>query len=160
MPIYIRVKVRQDTMTPYLRQLRASLNGQAQRRVTMAMGKAFFDISRANLGVSGVDRPTPWPALSERYKRQLQRNSPGSPLIPTLLRSGSLLNSIRIQSDSTSCKVYSNSPYAASQQYGYKGRNLPARPYFPIVGDELTVFANGKVLAAANSEMLKIVKGI
>lgn len=153
----IRLVKVNDSMTPYLRRLSASLSFDAQRRVTRQMAKRFWQITRANIGTSGVDRPKPWPALSLKYIQALKRKGQG-PFIPTLLRSGSLLNSIGLISSGNTAEVYSDSPYARAHQFGYAPRNLPARPYFPAINDELTDYANRQVITAAVQEITDIVR--
>lgn len=161
MPPPISIRLKSDTMTPYLKRLVSSLNTQGQRTVTRAMAKAFWEITRANIGPNGVDRPKPWPPLSESYKKKLREKSFGTPLIPTLLRAGTLLNSIRIISESNYAIVFSDCPYAAAHQYGYGPKRLPARPYFPVIGQtgNLTPYADGKVMAAALGAISGIVNG-
>lgn len=125
------------------------------------MARKFYEITLSNIGVSGEDRPAAWPPLSKNYIRYLKRKSFGTPLIPTELRKGTLRSSITIQTNHNSTTVYSNNPYIAAQQYGDAKRNLPARPFFPVMGEhglyaELTPNAEAKILAAAIMEMGKI----
>lgn len=160
MPDAIRIglRLKSDTASPYLLRLAASLTGQGRRTVTRSMARAFYEQTLGNFGVSGIDRPHSWPALSEGYKKYLRKKSFGTPLVPTLLRRGTLMNSIRIQTNTDSTSVYTDNPYAAVHQFGFDSRGIPARPYFPVVNGELTPSANQKVQNAATQEIVRIVR--
>lgn len=120
------------------------------------MGRTFLEITRSNFGVNKPHRPNVWPALSERYKKQLRRKSFGTPLVPTLLRKGTLMNSIRIRVDNSSAIIWTDCPYAAVHQFGHG--SIPVRGYFPVenggvTGYRLTPYAEVQVLSAAEAEL-------
>ena len=115
-------------------------------------GREFYEITRANFGVSGIARPHAWPALSKRYIRRLKEKSLGTPLIPTLLRNGTLRASIRIgQVMGYTILIWTDCEYAATHQWGDRDRNIPARPYFPVFGGKgdsparLTPYAESRI---------------
>ena len=130
--------------------------GGAIRQGLLAGGREFYDITRNNLGVSGVDRPHPWAPLSESYKRELRKKSLGTPLVPTLLRTGTLRASIRIGDlTNNSISIWTDCPYAAEHQFGAPWKRLPARPYFPVIGaNQLTPYAARRIEAAMTTALL------
>ena len=130
--------------------------GGAIRQGLLAAGREFYDTTRSNFGVSGIDRPKPWPPLSESYKRELREKSFGTPLVPTLLRNGTFRASIRIGNlTNNSISIWTECPFASAHQFGVPWRNLPARPFFPVFANgpndqnaRLTPRTEQKVLAA------------
>lgn len=119
--------------------------------VETAMAYRFYTITDRNLGSGGgEDRPTPWPALSANYAREFH----GGNRIPALILSGELQRSIQVQESSgDGAAVYTDNEYAADHQFGVPEHKLPARPFFPIVGDSLTAYSEAQVLDAANNEL-------
>ena len=126
-------------------------SAQWQRDLMHDVTYEFWSITRMNFGTSGIDRPVSWPPLSEKYIKQLRRKSFGTPLIPTLLRAGTLINSIRIgRITESEGHVWTDCPYAAVHQFGLA--KMPWRPFFPITsstseGGEatLTPYAQGRI---------------
>lgn len=156
-PLQLRITVPLDQLTPYLSRIEASLRGQGKRNVLGAIGYQFWRISRENLGARGVARPHEWAELSKKYIQWLKRKFPQGPFIPTLLRTGTLLNSIMLRVDNNVAEVFTDCAYAGVHQFGYK--DIPERPYFPITRDgELTPYAERKMREAANAEMATILK--
>ena len=98
--------------------------------IQSAMARAYVDVVAGNLGNSGVDRPSIWPPLSERYAKKMGRT------YATLYVTGALAGAIKVDDSSEEQSTVSVSdddcPYAVAHQYGYPPRNLPARPYFPF----------------------------
>lgn len=143
-----------DDLTPSLRQIQAALTGEGKRRVLRGMAKEFWNIARGNFGVNKANRPTPWPPLAPSYIKKLKAKSFGTPLVPTLLRSGSLLNSIRMTADQHSATVWTDNPHAATHQFGDSSRNIPARPFFPVDSNgNLTQYADTMLFLAAATEL-------
>ena len=132
---------------------------QIKRAVHRAMARKFWEMTRANFGTSGRYRPSDWAALSESYLKKLKRKSFGTPLVPTLLRAGTLINSIRLRADERAGVVWTDIPYAGVHQFG-EG-HVPARPYFPVFGGKdgsqatLTDKAELEIRIAAGREMDK-----
>jgi len=133
--------------------------------VHRAMANRYRDIVRANFGFSGIDRPTPWRPLSDRYRNYLSRMGKAKPSdarrgVATLFRTGRLFASIRASSDSQAGHVISDGvPYNIIQQFGgfirrafdNKPITIPPRPYFPFYRD-------GRPTAYAQSEMERVAK--
>lgn len=109
-----------------------------------AMGQRFHEIVLGNFGIAGVDRPMSWAPLSPAYAKKVGRE------IATLFVSGRLKDSIMVggaNADSITVSVSNSSvPYATVHQNG--GKNMPARPYFPI--DE-----NGQVMPWTESQIVE-----
>jgi phage gpG-like protein len=145
-----------DSLTPELVRIQRALAFNAPRRVTRAMARRFWEITRNNFGSAGEDRPEVWSPLSQSYIRQLIRKGIG-PLIPTLLRRGLLMNSIRLTSSGKTAEVWTDNPYAMAHQFGYG--KIPRRAYFPVVSREnesearLTPYAESEVLKAGKREL-------
>lgn len=94
--------------------------------VEESMAERFFEMTLANFGIAGADRPKPWVPLSPAYAKKVKRQ------IATLVVSGTLKNAVHV-TDKNRVEIENQDvPYAMAHQYGYATRNLPARPYFPI----------------------------
>lgn len=108
-----------------------------------AGGRELRDIVRDNIGQSGVDRPAPWPPLTPRYAKRVDRS------YATLLKSGRLKADVRLIVTYTYAEVScgETAPYAEVHQNG-GGNKIPARPYFPIQGGKLTASASIRVIEA------------
>ena len=121
-----------------------------------AMANEFYEITMANFGPGeGENRPEEWPDLKQGYANEAHDGD----VTPTLILSGDLQESITpLLGELESASVYTDSPYA-NHQWGFQTEfhgkviDIPARPYFPIVGDEnesvLTDYAAQKCLEAA-----------
>jgi phage gpG-like protein len=153
-----------NTASPDLDRISRAMQFNGPRRITRAMGKRFWEITRNNFGSAGEDRPEIWSPLSKRYIQELIRKGITT-LIPTLLRRGILMNSIRIQSEGKTCEVFTENPYAMAHQFGNPSNNLPRRAYFPVTSGaydenaQLTPFADAEVRKAANQELEQILNG-
>jgi len=119
-----------------------------------AMATAFKITAQNNLGTEGEDRPFPWPDLSnspsgKKYQKQVGRS------IATLYETGALHDSIVVDESMQpeACAVVCESEYGYAQQNGDEATFLPARPFFPIVGDELTPYTEAKCLEAAQDRL-------
>lgn len=154
--IILKIRVKQNDFTPQIKRLLGAIDGNGRRNVLRAGGYEFWKIARANLGISGVDRPRVWSPLSYSYIKQLREKSFGTPLVPTLLRTGTLLNSIRILTENNYCEVFTNCDYAPDHQFGVPSRRLPPRPYFPVYGNgQLTPYAEAKMILAMETEIMR-----
>lgn len=56
---------------------------------------------------------------------------------PILIKSGSMRRGVKFRLKSDGVVLVSDQPYSAAQNYGYSGRNLPARPFMTIHPDEI-----------------------
>src|SRR5882672_1036919 len=149
----IRLRLVRDDLSGISRQLDI-----VQRQMLAAMAREFVNITKSNFGVMGVDRPRRWPPLSPKYQKRIKYFGP-----PTLIRSGVLMNSIRIgYIQNNRASVETDVAYAAVHQFG-GGNNIPARPYFPVVewaypgGNEfkLTPYAQSALERVAKQEMAR-----
>ena len=118
------------------------------------MAFAFQHTAQNNLGESGEDRPFPWKDLSnsprgKKYQKQVGRS------IATLYETGALHDSIVVDESNQpeSASVVCESEYGEAQQNGDEATGLPARPFFPMVGDELTPYTEAKCLEAARDRL-------
>jgi phage gpG-like protein len=135
--------------------LRQILSRQQQRELLRVAGREFWLITRETFGAGGFNRPRPWAPLAERTKREYSKRGI-NPLVPTLLRAGTLMNSIRQRVEDMRTTIYSDHPDAAAHQFGDWHRHLPARPFMPITpdGQQLTAYAEGRILRAMNAVKL------
>ena len=154
----IRLTIIRNDLTDFIKRLESDIS----RRVIHAATYEFWNITRASFGVNKPDRPAEWAPLSDSYKKQLRRKSPGTPLVPTLLRSGTLLNSIRLRIESnTTGVVWTDCPYASPHQFGSGKQHIPARTYFPVMvglgdGYQLTPYALNRINQVINLQLQRI----
>lgn len=129
----------------------------AKVRIQAAMANRFASLCHANFGPTGESRPSEWPELSPRYAKEYH----GGNQVPTLQLSGELQSSIQIEeSNRDFSEVYTVNEYAEAHQWGDPTMRLPARPFFPMTIDgQLTEYAKGEVLAAADGELERILTG-
>jgi phage gpG-like protein len=119
-------------------------------RLLTAMRDRFYDITIANFGIMGPDRPRPWDFLTPGYAKKVGRP------YATLEVSGRLKASIMkggVDGESTTVSVSNSSvPYATIHQRG--GGNIPARPYFPVdKSGKVMRWTQSEVTAAAQDEL-------
>ena len=116
-----------------------------------AMAVAFYDITLNNFGPSGGEnRPEEWPDLHPLYATLKH----GGDRTPTLILTEDLISSIDQNLGGKDCaSIFTDNHYALDQQFGNPETNLPARPFFPVIGNEneaqLTDYAEQKCIAAA-----------
>lgn len=98
--------------------------------VLRKIGAILKRLTVDNLGFTGPGRPSQWAPLSPRYAKRVKRPE------ATLDLTGDLLRSLRVGSpDGEGIDVYTDNVYAEAHQNGNPARNLPARPFFPILPD-------------------------
>jgi hypothetical protein len=119
-----------------------------------AMATAFKITAQNNLGTEGEDRSFPWKDLSnsprgKKYQKQVGRS------IATLYETGALSESIKVDESMQpeSASVVCESEYGFDQQNGNPETMLPARPFFPMLGDEVTPYTTEKCLEAARDRL-------
>ena len=111
--------------------------------IQAAMANRFASIVHNNFGFEGEDRPKSWPSLSFDYAQHYHRGVD----VPTEILSGDMMNSVRIEEnnpDAASVFVDPSIEYAASQQ--------ATRPFFPMLGGQLTPYAIDEVTRAAQNK--------
>jgi phage gpG-like protein len=123
-----------------------------------AMANAFATVVNHNFGQDGEDRPTAWPALGKSYAIDYHDGD----RTPTLQLYGNLQASIDIEEGNPEyASVFTNNPYADLQQFGgesEQGFRIPARPFFPIVGNEITPYTTQKCVDACEVELTRSLK--
>lgn len=113
--------------------------------VESSMAERFKEMTLSNFGIAGADRPLDWPRLSPRYARKVGRE------IATLVVSGRLKGAIHTEGNVVSVSN-AQVPYAVIHQTG--GKNMPARPYFPIRKDGTCMpYTLSEVTASAQKEL-------
>jgi phage gpG-like protein len=116
-----------------------------------AMARTLQDITQANFGPGeGEDRPERWQPLSQGYAKAAH----GGDTTPTEILTQDLKDSIQVESDDPDhARVFSDIDYAPIQQWGGGEWNTPARPFFPIIGDQdtgvLTPYTEEQIRLAA-----------
>jgi phage gpG-like protein len=118
--------------------------------VLEAMRDRCYELVMGNFGTAGVDRPFSWPPLSYPYALKVKRE------IATLVVTGALKAAVQkggTEGDSTTVSISNSSvPYATIHQTG--GKNMPARPYFPINDDgEVLPYSASEINAAAQEAL-------
>lgn len=140
-----------DLITPDLqkkiaaaRQAAPVLRAGAQALVEIAK-RSFRDPSQrvATWAERKSDAGKQFTYDSRGRRRTAAGNVSGKPL---LIKTTALLRSIRVLSvTNTAATIASDRPYAAAHQFGYPPRNLPARPFFPFIGNRLVGWAHRKI---------------
>jgi len=139
----------ENTASDELENFASLIVSDLKQKIQGAAAFRFADIAFNNFGFSGEDRPEVWPILSASYAKEFHDGQ----RIPTLQLTGALQESISIESTPEMAVVYSDSEYALDQQEGNESTNLPARPFFPIVGEQITPYAEAQCLDAAQAEL-------
>ncbi len=131
MPDAIAFTLKLDEITPALHAL---ADDKLKQRIVQGMATVV-----ESLAVRAFDepslRPTSWPAR----KKSKAAN-------PLLIKSGNLRQSIHTQLlGGGAAKVGTPVAYGAAHQLGSSKRGLPARPFFPVVEDQLTGHAQSEI---------------
>ena len=145
--------------TKFAAEITAKLAG-VKVPVQMAMGEQMRDIVMSNFGATGVDRPEPWPPLSDRsevgraYIRKVGRS------YATLYESGFMAGCVRNTDELDGSKVSlsdSDVPYASKHHFGT--HNMPQRRVFPIHRDgNMTDYSKEAVIDAAKQQLAESLK--
>jgi phage gpG-like protein len=118
------------------------------------MGEEFMAVTFSTFGAGGINRPHYWPDLSTKYQKSIKYYGR-----PKLILTGELSTSINIIAlTAQGVEVGTDVEYARKQQYG--SGYLPARPYFPVMGDrtnpELTDYARARIEARIMRDLLRL----
>lgn len=155
--------ITRNDISPAITRLIASARNP--RPVLRAMGTTFKSITEGTFNSVGASyRPNPWPAKRD-----------GSPSI--LQQSTTLAKSFHLAVTQTTATVSNPMIYAAIHQFGgvirpVKAKRLswigpggqrffamqvtiPARPFFPVLGDKLTAAAEAKILRAGERALAR-----
>lgn len=128
----ISLVIRSDKITPHLAALSSD---DLMRRCTLAAATAIAGLATRAFDEPSL-RPTAWAPRSKRSKGKH----------PLLIKSGNMRQGIHAKSlGADTAQVGTPVIYGAAQQLGYKPRNLPARPFFPVLADQLTGVANDEI---------------
>jgi len=145
-----------DAMLTRLQKLTGNLSP-----LMVSIKQELLTQTEANFAAQG--RPA-WPALaaSTIAQREKRKKWPG----PMLQVSGTLARSLVTASDATSATIGVGSEvrYAAIHQFsGKAGRgrkvNIPARPYLPLINDQLQPEAQAAILELGKSWLHKVAVG-
>lgn len=155
-----------DTISPALARLARGV--QDKKPILEAMGLQLVSLTQRAFNEAAL-RPAPWPAKRD-----------GTPA--TLRKNQVLVRSIRITEITTdSVTVATDRPYAAIHQRGgvikpkrpdgvlvfeiggkkifAKRVVMPARPFFPFVGDRMTDSAQAKIRRVAEEKIASLARG-
>ena len=155
----ITIRQIRNDLTPQIRRLTGELTGVGKRELLRVAAYEFWNITRESFGANKPNRPAPWPELSESYKKELREKSFGTPLVPTLLRTGTLMNSIRLAVDNDQyAVVWTDCDYASEHQFGNPFLGVPARPYFPVINDQLTPYAENRIRQKLEAKLQQMIR--
>ncbi len=136
----VTFKVTHNDVSPKLAALAAT--AKHPEKVFRAMGTTFMSITMGNFNDVGAKfRPKTWANKKDGTASKLQR-------------SGTLSRSFHLTVTDSSATVSNPTIYAAAHQFGFPERNLPARPFFPVVDGKLTPAAE-ELIARAGERALK-----
>ena len=152
-----------DDLTPSLKNLERGLIGNGNRALLRTATQEFWNITRESFGANKPNRPDIWPGLAaSTIKRYKNKYYGGNLTVPTLLRSGLLLNSIRMEVNASYGRVWQDDTqcvYGVIHQFGDISKGIPARPYFPIVGDDhLTTYAFNRINQALEMKLREMIR--
>ncbi len=129
MPDAIAFTLKLDDITP---SLDALASDDLKRRMLQGMATVVESMAVRAFDEPGL-RPTSWPARKKAASH------------PLLIKSGDLRQGIHSQVQGDAAKVGSPTAYAAAHQLGSTKRNIPARPFFPVIEDKLTGNASAEI---------------
>jgi len=120
----VTFKLERNDVSPAL--AKAAMAAKHPEKVFRAMGTVFMSITMGNFNSVGAEfRPKPWAAKKDGTPSNLQK-------------SGTLSRSFHLAVSDTAATVSNPTIYAAPHQFGFEDRNLPARPFFPVIDGKLT----------------------
>ena len=127
----IAFQLKTDQLTP---SLGALADAALQRRIVRAMGTVVESFAVRAFDEPNL-RPTSWPA-----------RKPSKATNPLLIKSGDLRQSIHTQViGNDEAKVGTPKVYGAVHQLGSRNGHIPARPFFPVLDDQLTGNAQAEI---------------
>lgn len=143
-----------------LGQLMTAKLASTQIPVQTGMGEQLKDIVMSNFGETGVDRPAPWPPLSDRsevgraYIRKVGRS------YATLHETGAMAGAVRQDNELTGSEVSLSDTDCKYATIHHTGSSLmPRRRVFPILDNgEITAFSKEAVLDAAKQVLQEQLK--
>lgn len=128
-----------NDIAPKLAKLAATAKNPVP--VLRAMGTTFKSITEGNFNSVGASfRPKPWAAKKD-----------GSP--SRLKKSGTLSSSFHLEVTPQHAKLRNPTIYAAHHQFGSikkkgRGSGIPARPFYPVLNNQLTPAAETLIARA------------
>ncbi len=148
------MQITKDEWTPLFQSLRDKLSPPSRRLLLSRIIGEIQDITQQNFGPSGIDRPQPWKPLSQNYASEWKDGD----TTPTLMMSDEkhnlrnpnlphLIDCFDAKVNEDKAVLTNRSPYADNHQLGL---GIPARPYYPVNGDELTPYAESKMVEIVN----------
>lgn len=139
------VKTTFDSLTPGLKKLQAI--GQSPKPVLEVMGVELMNITVENFDTPG-QRPAPWPDKQDGSPSNLQS------------KHSTMKKSFRVEAGEKKVTVYTDRLYAAVHQFGSKDGTMPARPFFPFLGDTMVPSAHARIEAIAQKRLDTLLKRI
>jgi hypothetical protein len=119
---------------------------QVQDLVEETMAKAFEDCTRANFGMVGFERPNDWPPLSPSYALKVGRT------YATLQVTGAMKSQLRTEGNVVKL-TDDEVNYALKHE---RGRGVPVRSIFPMLGGECMPLTLADVIRAAGMKLDQI----
>lgn len=158
----VNVRIVADGLTPALKRLCECASPSLKTSALQASGLQLCNLAKRSFTQASL-RPSPWPKRKDDLPHNL------------LLRKGTLRNSLRVVSCSaSSVTVGSDRVYANIHQFGgtitpkrkkalvfksggktiiRKKITIPARPFFPILNDELTAMAARQIISIITQKL-------
>ena len=143
------MQISRDDWTPLFQDLKKKISSDARHELLFQVINEIRAITQENFGKEGIDRPKYWPVLNSKYADKWK----GGDTTPTLTMSDTmhnlrnpdlphLIEMFRTVVTDSHAMLTNDSPYADAHQLGY---GLPERPYYPVIGDSLTPYAEQMV---------------
>ena len=126
------VTLKINVETQALRQALERLQRQAKtlRPALSAIGEYLLEATEDRFAAQVDPAGRPWAPLSPRYKKQKRRRQDLILVLDSYLK-GTLAKRV----SAGRLEIGSNRVYAATHQLGDEGRNIPARPFLGLSGE-------------------------
>ncbi len=127
------LKLERDDVSKDLQRMLKGMSAGGARPLLKGIGVGIVGLAKDAFNNASL-RPAPWAAKKDGTPATLKS------------KEATLWRSLRVQQVSgMNVTVGSDRPYAAIHQLGGESRPMPARPYFPILNNKLTIPAQKRI---------------
>ena len=137
-----------DEWTPLFEDLAERVSSGGRQRLMFQLIGDVYDVTVLNF-TEPSGRPVDWQDLSPLYAMAEH----GGDTTPTLILTGAMRAGFEVEFDANSGALTNSVEYTDEHQFGEPGRNLPARPFYPVdeSGLNLTPYMESRLLGIMDS---------